>query len=60
MYQGTESLILEDVRRSGNYVIALIVEPGIDPQVRGRVVIQVHPMYYEDDPLVHEVSGREH
>ena len=54
----TESLILKDVRRSGNallqYVHASVTEwvgRGSPPKVRGRVIIEVDPMYYEDGPV---------
>ena len=56
----TESLILRDVRRSGNYVHASVTEwmgRGSPQKVRGRVVIKVHPMYYEDDPVSIKVES---
>lgn len=42
MYQGTESLILDHVRRIDNYIHAYVMEPGRGNDYRGRVVIQVH------------------
>lgn len=57
MHQGTESLILEDVRRLDNYVYAYVIEPGRANDYRGRVIIQVHPMYYEDGPVSIKVES---
>ena len=60
MYQGTESLILDHVSKLGDYIHAYVVEPGRGNSYRGRVVIRVHPVYYEDDPVsirVESVSG---
>jgi hypothetical protein len=51
MYQGTESLILEDVRRLGNHIYAYVIEPGRANDYRARVIIQVHPAHYEDGPI---------
>ena len=68
MYQGfvvyssdpTESLILRDVRGSGNYVHASVTEwvgRGSPQKVRGRVIIEVDPMYYEDGPVSIKVES---
>ncbi len=57
MYQGTESLILDHVRRLGNHIYAYVIEPGRANDYRGRVIIQVHPMYYEDDPVSIKVES---
>ena len=51
MYQGTESLILDHVRRLDNYIYAYVIEPGRANDYRARVIIQVDPMYYEDGPV---------
>ena len=51
MHQGTESLILDQVRRISNHIYAYVMEPGRANDYRARVIIQVHPMYYEDGPL---------
>lgn len=75
MYQGTESLILDHVRRKGNYIHAHVMETEMERQRLqsfwseefldrydlhdlGSVIIQVRPMYYEDDPVsIKVVSG---
>jgi hypothetical protein len=58
MYQGTESLILDQVRRLGSVideekfarVHAYVMEPGRHNDYRGSVTIEMHPMHYEDGP----------
>lgn len=63
MYQGTESLILDHVSKLGDYIHAYVVEPGRGNDYRGRVVIlgrvviQVHPVYYENGPVAIRVES---
>ena len=56
MHQGTESLILDHVRRLGNddigyCVHAYVVEPGRQNDYRGSVIIEMHPTSYRDGPV---------
>ena len=56
MYRGIESLILDHVVRRGNVIHAYVMEPGRQNDYRGRVIIEMHPIY-EDGPLSIKVES---